>query len=150
MAEEVIRKEKVCSKCHKPMLLEQNYYKSKLVDDYEDGFIDECKKCFTMHINIREPGSFLPLLEKVDVPYIEAEWNTLADKYGNNPKTTSTAIFGRYIAKMKLKQWNKYSFKDTEKFMEESKMKDLKKEQRNWQRLINIEMLLIQVKLLLT
>ena len=126
MAEDVVKKEKVCSKCHKPMLLEQNYYRSKIVDSYEDGFVDECKKCFTMHINIREPGSFLPLLEKIDVPYIEAEWNTLADKYGNNPKTTSTAIFGRYIAKMKLKQWNKYSFKDTEKFMEESKMKDLR------------------------
>lgn len=123
---EVIKKERVCSKCRKPMLLEQNYYKSKLTDEYPDGFVDECKKCFTMHINIREPGSFLPLLEKIDVPYIEGEWDSLADKYGNNPKTTSTAIFGRYIAKMKLKQYNKYTFADTEKFVEDAKLRELK------------------------
>lgn len=108
------------------MLLEQNYYKSKLTDKYDGGFVDECKKCFTMHINIREPGSFLPLLEKIDVPYIEGEWDSLADKYGNNPKTTSTAIFGRYIAKMKLKQYSKYDFADTNKFVEDAKMRDLR------------------------
>ena len=121
-----IRKEKVCSKCRKPMLLEQNFYKTPLTEKYEDGYLDECKKCFTMHINIREPGSFLHLLEAVDVPYIESEWDTLVEKYGNNPKTTSTAIFGRYIAKMKLKQFSKYTYADTEKFVEEAKMRDLR------------------------
>lgn len=121
-----VRKEKVCSKCRKPMLLEQNFYKTPKTDIYEDGYLDECKKCFTMHINIREPGSFLHLLEAVDVPYIESEWDTLVDKYGNNPKTTSTAIYGRYIAKMKLRQYSKYTYADTEKFVEEAKMRDLK------------------------
>lgn len=121
-----VRKEKVCSKCRKPMLLEQNYYKTPLTEKYKDGYLDECKKCFTMHINIREPGSFLHLLEAVDVPYIESEWDTLVDKYGNNPKTTSTAIYGRYIAKMKLRQYSKYTYADTEKFVEEAKMRDLR------------------------
>lgn len=121
-----VRKEKVCSKCKRPMLLEQNYYKTPRTDLYEDGYLSECKKCFTMHINIREPGSFLHLLEAVDVPYIESEWNTLVDKYGNNPKTTSTAIYGRYIAKMKLRQYSKYTYADTEKFVEEAKMRDLR------------------------
>ena len=121
-----VRKEKVCSKCRKPMLLEQNFYKTPLTEKYEDGYLDECKKCFTMHINIREPGSFLHLLEAVDVPYIESEWDTLVEKYGNNPKTTSTAIYGRYIAKMKLRQYSKYTYADTEKFVEEAKMRDLR------------------------
>ena len=121
-----VRKEKVCSKCRKPMLLEQNFYKTPNTDNYEDGYLDECKKCFTMHINIREPGSFLHLLEAVDVPYIESEWDTLVDKYGNNPKTTSTAIYGRYIAKMKLRQYSKYTYADTDKFVEEAKMRDLR------------------------
>lgn len=120
------KKEKVCSKCRKPMLLEQNFYKTPLTEKYEDGYLDECKKCFTMHINIREPASFLHLLEAVDVPYIESEWNALVEKYGNNPKTTSTAIYGRYIAKMKLRQFSKYTYADTEKFVEEAKMRDLR------------------------
>ena len=118
--------EVVCSKCHKPMLLEQNFYTSRRSDVYPNGYVDECKKCFTMHINIREPSSFLGLLEKINVPYIESEWNSLAEKYGNNPKTTSTAIFGRYIAKMKLKQFAKYSFEDTERFVAEEHMREIR------------------------
>lgn len=108
------------------MLLEQNYYTTYRTDEYEDGYLDECKKCFTMHINIREPGSFLPMLEKIDVPYIESEWDTLVDRYGQNPKTTSTAIFGRYIAKMKLRQYSDYRYVDTDRFMEDAKMRDLR------------------------
>ena len=119
------KREAVCSKCHKPMLLEQNFYTTKRKDVYENGYVDECKKCFTMHINIREPSTFLPLLEKLNIPFIDFEWDKLVEKYGNNPKTTSTAIFGRYVAKMKLQQFSKYNYADTEKFVEEKKMKEL-------------------------
>lgn len=120
-------KERKCSKCGKLMREDQNFYVSKRLDLYPpDGVVDECKKCFTMHINIHEPSSFLGLLEKIDIPYIEAEWNTFVERYGDNPKTTPTAIFGRYLAKMKLKQFNKYSFKDTERFVEENKMRELR------------------------
>lgn len=102
-------KERKCSKCGKLMREDQNFYVSRRTDLYPpDGVVDECKKCFTMHINIHEPSTFLDLLEKIDIPFIEAEWNILVDRYGNNPKTTATAIFGRYLAKMKLKQYCKY------------------------------------------
>lgn len=121
-----IRREAVCPKCKKPMLLEQNFYTSKDHETYPSGYVDECKKCFTMHINIREASSFLPLLEKLDIPFIDYEWEKLVEKYGNNPKTTSTAIFGRYVAKMKLTQFTKYRFSDTEKFIEEKKMQVLR------------------------
>jgi len=115
----------VCTKCRKPMHLEQNFYTTKDKETYPNGYVDECKKCFTMHINIREASSFLPLLEKLDIPFIDYEWDKLVEKYGNNPKTTSTAIFGRYVAKMKLQQFNKYKFEDTKKFMEEKAIKEL-------------------------
>ena len=110
------KKEKVCSKCRKPMLLKQNFYKTPLTEKYKDGYVDVCKKCFTMHVNIREPATFLPLLEVVDVPYIESEWNTLVEKYGKIPKQHQLLSLGRYIAKMKLKQFSKYTYADTEKF----------------------------------
>ncbi len=120
-------KERKCTKCHKIMREDQNFYTSKRLDLYPDGgVVDECKKCFTMHINIHEPSSFLNLLEKIDIPYIEAEWNTFVERYGDNPKTTSTAIFGRYLAKMKLKQFSKYNFKDTEKFVEEERIREIR------------------------
>mgnify|MGYP001336760091 CR=1 FL=1 len=125
MLEGKVKEEIVCKKCNKPMQKEQNFYTSRRTDLYPGGWVDECKKCFTMHLNIYEPSSFLSLLEKIDVPYIKSEWDTIVDKHGNNPKTTSTAIFGRYIAKMKLKQFGKYKFIDTEKFVEAEEMKRL-------------------------
>lgn len=119
--------ERKCTKCGKIMREDQNYYVSKRTDVYPpDGVLGECKKCFTMHININEPSSFLGLFEKIDIPYIEAEWNVFVERYGNDPKTTPTAIFGRYLAKMKLKQFSKYNFNDTEKFVEEKKMREIR------------------------
>ena len=100
-----------CSKCRKTMA-DTNFYQ------YKDGTKCElCKTCLTLHINNFEPETFLWLLEKFDVPYIEAEWNTLRDRaYQKDPyKMNGMSVIGKYLAKMKLKQWNKYGYKDTEK-----------------------------------
>lgn len=113
---------RTCTKCHKAMDLSTNYYKYKTGGDH----VEQCKKCFTMHINVREPSTILPLLEVIDIPFIENEWTNLVEKYVNNPKTTSTAIFGRYVAKMKLQQFSPYSFQDTGKFVEDARMRELK------------------------
>lgn len=81
-----------------------------------------CKACLTMHINNWEPDTFLWLLEKFDVPYIEAEWNTLRDRaYQKDPyKITGMSVFGKYLSKMKLKQWKDYSWADTELLKEKA------------------------------
>jgi hypothetical protein len=54
---------------------------------YKDGRKTEmCKSCMTMHIDNFNPDTFLWLLEKMDVPYIPAEWNSLRDKaYAKDP-----------------------------------------------------------------
>lgn len=123
----LMAKERTCIKCHKKMREAQNFYTSRRTDLFPpDGIVGECKKCFTMHINIYEPSTFLDLLEKIDVPYIEAEWNILVERYGNNPKTTPTAIFGRYLAKMKLRQYCNFRFVDTERFVEEAKIREMR------------------------
>ena len=63
-----------CEKCNKTMD-ENNFY------TYKDGRKTElCKKCLTMHINNFDPSTFLWLLEKMDVPYVPEEWNTLRDR----------------------------------------------------------------------
>jgi len=118
-------KQKVCQKCLKPMALQAQFYQTKDLENYPDGYLDLCKKCFTMHINIHEPSSFIHLMETLDLPYIESEWNKMVEKYGQNPKTTATAIFGRYVAKMKLKQYSNYSFKDSAQFVKDQKMKEI-------------------------
>ena len=107
-----------CSKCGKTMV-EDKFYLQK------DGKrSDLCKACETMHINNFDPDTFLWLLEKYDVPYIEAEWNILRDRaYQKDPyKMTGMSVFGKYLSKMKLKQWKDYHWADTEKLAEQRKL----------------------------
>lgn len=108
-----------CQKCHKTMNDTQFY-------TYKNGDKTEmCKNCLTLHVNNFEPDTFLWLLEKMDVPYIPSEWNVLRDRdYAKDPnKIGGAAVFGKYLAKMKLKQWNKYGWADSEALQTEEKQK---------------------------
>ena len=108
-----------CEKCNKTMD-ENNFY------TYKDGHKTElCKKCLTMHINNFDPSTFLWLLEKMDVPYVPEEWNVLRDRaYAKDPlKMNGMSVFGKYLSKMKLKQWKDYGWADTERLQEENKKK---------------------------
>jgi hypothetical protein len=105
-----------CEKCHKTMK-DTNFY------TYKNGQKTEmCKACMTMHVDNFNPETFLWLLEKMDVPYIEGEWNTLRNKaYSKDPyKMNGMSVFGKYLAKMKLKQWKDYRWADTERLQKET------------------------------
>lgn len=111
--------QRYCEKCRKTMA-DNNFYQ------YKDGTKCElCKSCLTMHINNFEPDTFLWLLEKFDVPYIPAEWNVLRDRaYAKDPyKMNGMSVFGKYLSKMKLKQWNKFGWADSEKLQQEAEEK---------------------------
>ena len=111
--------QRYCSKCRKTMA-ETNFY------TYKDGTKCElCKACLTLHINNFEPDTFLWLLEKFDVPYIPAEWNILRDRaYAKDPyKMNGMSVFGKYLSKMKLKQWKNFTWADTERLQEEAEEK---------------------------
>lgn len=104
-----------CEKCGKTMDEKQFF-------TYKNGSKTEmCKQCLTMHIDNFEPETFLWLLEKMDVPYVPIEWNVLRDRiYEKDPsKLTNSSVFGRYLSKMKLKQWRDYSWADTEMLQQE-------------------------------
>ena len=93
---------------------------------YKDGSKCElCKACLTLHINNFEPDTFLWLLEKFDVPYIPAEWNILRDRaYAKDPyKMNGMSVFGKYLSKMKLKQWKNFTWADTERLQAEAEEK---------------------------
>lgn len=107
--------QRYCSKCGKT-LAETNFY------TYKNGEKCElCKPCLTLHINNWEPDTFTWLLEKFDVPWLPWEWNVLRDRaYAKNPyKMTGMSVFGKYLSKMKLKQWNQYGWADTERLQKE-------------------------------
>lgn len=102
---------RICQKCGKMMDENAKFYQ------YKDGRKTElCKNCLTMHIDNFDPNTFLWLLEKMDVPYIPEEWNTLRDRaFAKNPNLNGMSVFGKYLSKMKLKQWMNYGWADTEK-----------------------------------
>lgn len=99
-----------CQKCAKTMDEGQFY-------TYKDGRKTElCKKCLTMHIDNFNPDTYLWLLEKMDVPYVPEEWNVLRDRaFEKNPNLNGMSVFGKYLSKMKLKQWKEFSWADSER-----------------------------------
>lgn len=116
-----------CTKCGKTLgTLE--FYTSKNKEKYPpDGKLNVCKKCLTMHVDNWDPDTYVPIIKELDIPYIPDEWNSLLEKYGKDPKkVTGTTILGRYISKMKLRQWSKYSWADTEQLMEDARQQKVK------------------------
>ena len=115
----------VCERCGKKMT-PINFY------TYKDGSKCQlCKPCLTAHIDNFDPNTFVWILEKIDVPYLPTEWNVLRDRaFAKDPyRMNGMSVIGKYLAKMKLKQWKDYGFADTEKLQEQ--MEGKKEEQQS-------------------
>lgn len=107
-----------CEKCNRTMDASQ-FYGSNNLAKYSDGKLRQCKKCITMHIDNFNPDTYLWILQECDVPYVPDEWNKLLQSYAKDrSKLTGMTIIGRYLSKMKLKQYRDYRWKDTE-FLQE-------------------------------
>ena len=122
-----------CQKCGK-VLDEGQFY------TYKNGTKTElCKKCLTMHIDNFDESTYLWLLEKMDVPYLPSEWNSLRDKaYAKDPeKMNGMSVFGKYLSKMKLKQWINpetkvlYGWADSEMLQKKEQEKITEQAERN-------------------
>ena len=122
-----------CQKCGK-VLDEGQFY------TYKNGTKTElCKKCLTMHIDNFDESTYLWLLEKMDVPYLPSEWNSLRDKaYAKDPeKMNGMSVFGKYLSKMKLKQWTNpetkalYGWADSEMLQKREQEKATEQVERN-------------------
>ena len=104
-----------CEKCNRTMAAEQFYTSNNLEKYPNDGKLNQCKKCLTMHVDNWNPDTYLWILQEIDVPYVPDEWNKLLAKYGQDKrKLTGLSILGRYLSKMKLKQYNIYRWEHTE------------------------------------
>ena len=115
-----------CEKCNRTMNASE-FYGSNNLEKYPTGKLNQCKKCITMHVDNWNPDTYLWILQEADVPYIPKEWQSLMMKYATNPsEVTGTTILGRYLSKMKLKQYKDTRWKDTERLQE---LEDAKLEQ---------------------
>lgn len=118
-----------CEKCNR-ILKEDNFY------TYRNGQKTEmCKSCLTMHVNNWEPETYTWILEKMDVPYIPSIWTEILDKeYAKNPdKINGTSVLGRYLSKMRLKQWKDKTWADTAALQQEYETNRARKEEEQEQ-----------------
>lgn len=107
-----------CEKCNRTMSAEQ-FYGSNNLEKYPEGKLKQCKKCISMHVDNFNPDTYLWILQECDVPYVPDEWNKLLASYGKDKsKLTGMTILGRYLSKMKLKQWRDYRWEHTEYLQE--------------------------------
>ena len=114
-----------CEKCNRTMD-EKQFYGSNNTEKYPQGKLHQCKKCVSLHVDNFNPDTYLWILQECDVPYVKDEWNNLLMKYGKDKsKLTGMTILGRYLSKMKLKQFGDYRWKDTE-FLQEMANKKIK------------------------
>lgn len=116
-----------CDKCHKTMTADSFYVSNNKEKYKNDGVLNQCKKCITMHVDNWDPNTYLWILQECDVPYIPDEWNRLMERYAKDAsKVTGSTILGRYLSKMKLKQYKDYRWKDNEflKQLNEKRIKE--------------------------
>lgn len=107
-----------CEKCNSTKSADQ-FYLSNNLEKYPEGKVCLCKKCMTLHVDNWNPDTYLWILQEIDVPYIPEEWNKLLASYGKDKsKVTGMTILGRYLSKMKLKQFRDFRWADNEHLQE--------------------------------
>lgn len=95
---------------------EKEFYITKRTDKYPTGHLNQCKKCITLGVDNWDPETYKWILQEIDVPYIEDEWNKILSKWGADPKKlTGTTILGKYLSKMKLKQYKNDGWDDSDR-----------------------------------
>ena len=93
---------------------------------------DMCKPCLTEHIDNQKPETFLWILEKFDVPYIETQWISLCNKRFEKEgpaKFGPSSVIGFYLRNMNMAQYRDYTYADSDKlnFAEEKKREEAAK-----------------------
>lgn len=123
MAGENVGKKKYCIRCGKTMDI-NNFYRSNNFEKYSDGYVDVCKDCFVARMDPWDPDTYVPLLQECDVPYLPDIWNGILQQ-NSDPKKVKT-VLGKYVGRMKLKNYKDYHFADSEHLLavEEKKARE--------------------------
>lgn len=98
-----------CVTCKKTMDQKQ-FFKTTRLDRHPSGVLPECKICITRLVDDADPTTFLSILKEADAPYSAIEWRKLLMK-----KTPgSPSVLGKYLSKMKLNQFKRKHWTDSE------------------------------------
>lgn len=103
-----------CLTCKKT-LDEKQFFKTYRLDKHPSGFLPDCKTCLTMGVDDTDPTTFLPILKEIDVPYIPTQWRKLL----SSKNSGSASVLGKYVSKMRINQFKKYRWADSDRLMKE-------------------------------
>ena len=117
---------KNCEKCGRSKA-DFDFYK------YKNGEpLELCIDCLTSHVDNLDPDTFMWILQKLDIPYVESKWNEIRDKACDKAGPeglTGRSVIGKYISQMKLKQWKDKTFADTGAIQQEAEAAQARSEE---------------------
>lgn len=105
-----------CPTCRKT-LDEKNFFKTRRTDKHPSGFLPECKTCASLKIDDSDVQTFLPILKEIDLPYMPRQWRELCQK----KPAGGASVLGKYVSMMRMNQYKKYSWADSENLVEEER-----------------------------
>lgn len=115
---------RTCVKCKKTQK-ETNFYKSKTASEKcPDLFLPVCKDCLENIFKSSEPQSFMSILKLMDVPWIPSEYRTVYNKNIKPACPNKISLLGKYLMKMKLKQYREYGFMESQAAQEKYESED--------------------------
>lgn len=101
--------------CCKKTLDEKNFFKTRRTDRHPSGVLPECKTCITLKIDDADMTTFLPVLKEIDLPYMPSKWRELMQK----KPAGGPSIIGKYVSMMRMNQYKKYFWRDTDHLVSE-------------------------------
>lgn len=114
-----------CTKCGQT-LQDKQFFKTRNLEKFPKGLLNQCKKCITMHIDNWDPSTFLFIIEDLDMPWLPDTWNQLLQKeIAEGTTITGSTIIGKYIRSMHLGQWKNLRWADSERIAEERKQEKI-------------------------
>ncbi len=106
----------VCVNCGKTAYdYEKDFWQKNMGLKDEDPYSSYCKDCFCNIVDLDDIETFKTVCEELDIPFIKREIKSiLGFKYTLSKKV----VIGRYIAKMRLKNFYSFHYMDSDNFNE--------------------------------
>lgn len=90
-----------CSDC-KETQKSQNFYKTK---NHTSIYFHICKKCLNSNTDFNDESNLFKILREMNIPFIRNVWE-------NEKKNYPDCVFGTYLKRMRLPQYNKLEWRD--------------------------------------
>lgn len=78
------KKIKCSGKCHRELVVNNNFYKSKS-PFFPDGYVNVCKQCIADMVDYNDISTVYTVCQTLDIPFFYNRWNETCEKNPKNP-----------------------------------------------------------------